>query len=212
MARKMLSVMLLGGIIMSILSGCGGAKYNVDYNGQKDSFKGAKDSYRAGANVTLYFDLIATDTDYKFYVDGEQINPDYNERKGYIITFTMPEHDITVSYSSSNSMIYQPSDKEATISFDSFDGGGPEYTVKIDDESIVQYTQSSKYSNPNHAEMDGSGYTVNIIFVGIKPGKTTATVEARSPIADNFDAIYDITVDSDLKVTATERERVEKEQ
>ena len=54
--------------------------------------------------------------------------------------------------------------------------------------------------------MCGSGYEVNISFIGLKPGKTTATVECRSTIADNYDAVYDITVDDDLSITVAERE------
>ncbi len=93
--------------------------------------------------------------------------------------------------------------KEAVLSFDSFDGGGPSYNVKIEDESIVKCSQTHYYLNPNHGEMCGSGYEVNISFTGIKPGKTRATIECRSNIADNYDAIYDITVDEDLGITLT---------
>ena len=52
------------------LSGCAGNRYHVDYHGQKDFFKGAKDSYAAGQRVVLKYDLIATDTDYSFSVIG----------------------------------------------------------------------------------------------------------------------------------------------
>ena len=93
------------------------------------------------------------------------------------------------------------------LSFDSFDGGGPSYDVKIKDESIVVCKQTHYYFNPDHDMMCGSGYEVRISFTGLKPGKTTAIVECRSSIADNYDAIYDITVDDSLTVTATERER-----
>ena len=36
---------------MFTLGGCFAAKYSVDYNGKKDSFSGAKNSYRAGEKV-----------------------------------------------------------------------------------------------------------------------------------------------------------------
>ncbi len=191
-------------------SGCSGAKYKVDYNGGKSSFENAKDSYKAGEKVTLYYRFIATDTDYFFYVDGERINPDYKESKGYIITFTMPAHDISVRVEMRNSMLYVPeTDKTASLTFDSFDGGGPSYKVVIDDPSIVTYDQTKHYHNENHDEMAGSGYTVKIEFFGLKEGKTTVKIECRSPIADNFDAIYDVEVDGDLSVKITERETVE---
>ena len=89
-----------------VLTGCaGGEKYRVDYCGAKDCYRGAKDSYKAGTEVTVYFDLIASDTDYSFLLDGEPIDFDYDEKKGFIITFTMPAHDVTLDVSSVNSML-----------------------------------------------------------------------------------------------------------
>ncbi len=45
-------------------------KYKVHYNKNKSCFSNAKDSYRAGEQVTLIYPFIATDTDYSFSVDG----------------------------------------------------------------------------------------------------------------------------------------------
>ena len=102
-----LAAVILAGAFM--FSGCfGSKKFKVDYNGQKDSFKNASDSYRAGEKVEIYYPFIATDTDYSFYFDGEKMNPDYEEGKGYIIKFTMPEHDVSVEVSSKNTMEYDP--------------------------------------------------------------------------------------------------------
>ena len=109
-----IAVVLIAAIIALslVFSGCfpmiGGKKYKVDYNGQKDSFEGARDYYRVGEKVSLAFGMIATDTDYSFYVDGEKVNPKYDEKKGYIIEFVMPERDVSVKWSSRNSMMYDP--------------------------------------------------------------------------------------------------------
>lgn len=99
-------IFLIGGSVMLGLSGCFAKKYSVDYCGQKDSYRGAKDSYRAGEKVELYFWLIATDTDYSFFLDDERISPDYDSEGGgqYIIRFTMPEHDVKLNWTSKNSM------------------------------------------------------------------------------------------------------------
>ena len=43
-----------------------GKKYKVDYCGEKFAYKNAKDEYRAGEKVTVYYWMIATDTDYSF--------------------------------------------------------------------------------------------------------------------------------------------------
>lgn len=84
---------------------CSGKKYKVDYCGQKYAYSNAKDSYKAGTEVKLYFELIATDTDYSFYLDDERLNYDYDEKKGFIISFVMPEHDVKLECESHNSML-----------------------------------------------------------------------------------------------------------
>ena len=86
-----------------LMLGCTGEKYHVDYHGAKQLFKGAKDSYTAGKKVTMYYDMIATDTDYTFYLDEEVLDADYGN-KGYIISFVMPDHDISITYDAVNSM------------------------------------------------------------------------------------------------------------
>ena len=94
--------------------------------------------------------------------------------------------------------------KEVTLRFDSFDGGGPEYNVIIKDESIVSYTAVREYAKADHDMMTGAGYDMVYTFTGLKPGKTDMLIEARSPIADNFDINYRITVSEDLSVKIEE--------
>ena len=65
----------------------------------------ARGEYCAGEHVILYYFFVATDTDYRFLLDGEEINPDYETGKGYIIHFVMPEHDVKLQCISRNSMI-----------------------------------------------------------------------------------------------------------
>ncbi|MBQ6223144.1 MAG: hypothetical protein IJJ44_11080 [Solobacterium sp.] len=86
------------------LYGCG-TKYTVDYCGQKDTYTGAKESYLAGKNVTLYYSVIGTDTDYSFTLDGEPLNCLYEEGKGYAVRFTMPAHDVRLECRMYNSML-----------------------------------------------------------------------------------------------------------
>ena len=90
--------------------------------------------------------------------------------------------------------------EKAKLSFESFDGGGPDFNVVIADEGIVSYETEVKYHDSDHGEMTGSGFDKIITFTGIKPGETTAVVEERSPIADNLDHKYRITVDDELNV------------
>ena len=87
------------------MTGCAREKYSMDYGGQKSSFRGAKDVYRAGQKVRLYYDQVGTDTDYTFFLDGENLNCLYSARKGYIIRFEMPPHDATLGCVAHSSMV-----------------------------------------------------------------------------------------------------------
>ena len=87
-----------------------------------------------------------------------------------------------------------------TLEFSSFDGGGPEYTILLDDPSIVTYDKSIVYDSPDHEKQNGSGYDVIFTFTGLKEGETQMTIQKRSPIAEGSDTIYWVTVDKDLNV------------
>ena len=88
----------------------------------------------------------------------------------------------------------------AVLSFDSFDGGGPEYRVVLDSD-IVSFERKAEYSRPDHEELDGAGFTVTFTFTGLKPRETSMTIEERSPIGINEDLIYSVQVDQDLNVS-----------
>ena len=78
--------------------------YNVDYSGAKPLYKGAKDSCRGGSTVRVFFDFIAADTTYKFFVDGQELSPDRSSEHGFIICFVMPDHDVKLTRLQNNSM------------------------------------------------------------------------------------------------------------
>lgn len=82
-------------------------KYKVDYCGQKMAYQNAKDAYRAGEKVTLYFDMIATDTNYSFTLDGAELMRDYDPKKGFVLHFTMPDHDVKLHCFSRNTMLIE---------------------------------------------------------------------------------------------------------
>ena len=88
----------------------------------------------------------------------------------------------------------------AVLSFNSFDGGGPEYGVVLDSD-IVSWEREKTYSRPDHDELDGASFTVTFSFTGLKPGETVMTIEERSPIAGNVDHNYSVNVDQNLNVS-----------
>lgn len=97
--NQIISIFLLFILFLLTLfanTGCSVEKHSIDYCGQKQLYKGTKDEYPSWAQVILYYNLIRTDMDYLFYLDGQQIEPEYDHEKGYVIAFTMPDHDVTL--------------------------------------------------------------------------------------------------------------------
>lgn len=101
---------VLGILMLLVISGICfirrlGESYTIDYCGEKECYEGAKNSYPAGTKVKLYYGLIATDTDYSFYLDEQPLQYEYDSEKGFIIQFTMPNHDVKLECVTNNSMI-----------------------------------------------------------------------------------------------------------
>lgn len=146
-APAVLALLAVGGIVLFGLFGCGkkADKYKIDFGGQESFFEGAKDSYREGEKVTLYFDLIATDTDYSFFLDGEEINVDYDDDRGFIITFTMPAHDVTLECESENTMIRGPEVVPDILLFDYYTA-----TTGTDGYDGSREITLSTYTRENH--------------------------------------------------------------
>ena len=89
----------------------------------------------------------------------------------------------------------------AVLEFKSFDGGGPEYSLVLQDPSLVKWDVSRQYAKANHEQLTGAGYTVIFRFTGLQPGETVLTVQERSPIAGNLDRHYRLRVDEQLQVS-----------
>ncbi len=106
--RNKLFLILIGVILMISLFSCGKQKYKLNFN--SDGFESKKLEYAAGDKVTVFFNMIASDTNYSFYLDDENINManDYDGKHGYIFTFIMPDHDVTLFMESNNTMVYIP--------------------------------------------------------------------------------------------------------
>ena len=101
-------VLFFAGILMMMtLLGCG-SKYHLHFDGY--GLTSPKTAYADGEPVTVYYDMIATDTDYSFYVDDPdvELTQDFDGEHGYVLKFNMPANDVTVSVKSRNSMEYDP--------------------------------------------------------------------------------------------------------
>lgn len=98
------SVILCAAAIFTMTS-CKAERFRVICS---ELFENVKDSYKAGERVKINFPFVATDTDYSFFIDGEALNGSYDEQKGYVFEFTMPDHDVNITFESKNSMVYTP--------------------------------------------------------------------------------------------------------
>lgn len=102
--KMRLFIIILAVIMMFTLFGCGRPKYKLNLEGY--GFNSPRTEYRAGETVTVYYDMIATDTNYRFWLDdGTEMTQDYDDEHGYVFTFIMPEHDVTMCCESYNSMM-----------------------------------------------------------------------------------------------------------
>lgn len=113
---------------LNVFAGCMACSkekmYKIDFSGQEASYcqettkennrTTLRTEYRAGEQVVLYFFMVATDTNYNFLLDGEPLNPQYAHDKGYIISFTMPEHDVRLECQWYNSMMCETPDTSHT--------------------------------------------------------------------------------------------------
>ena len=90
------------------LFGCGAVKYKLEFGGY--GFESKKTSYAEGETVTVTYDMIATDTDYTFYTDSDDVKLDqeFDNNHGYVFTFTMPPHDVKLSVRSRSTMEMDP--------------------------------------------------------------------------------------------------------
>lgn len=98
--------------------------------------------------------------------------------------------------------------RPAVLSFSSFDGGGHEYTVEIEDPSILSVTAVRDYGGDRDETETGSPYRAVFTFTGLKPGTTTVTVYGRSPIIENDDSMYTAVVDERLNVRLISERRI----
>lgn len=96
--------------------------------------------------------------------------------------------------------------KTAVLTYDSFDGGGLQYSVTVDDPEILTYRSERRYRKKDHEMLGGAGYDVVFTFSGAKEGETLVKISGRSPIIMDLDETYRAVVDKELKVTLTKLE------
>lgn len=128
----------------------GGEKYKIEYD-SKGLYNGAKDSYKAGQNVTLYFSAIATDTSYGFYLNGVPVDASYSDFGGYKLTFVMPPYDAKLECVTRNDMGYTPPEEgvEESLLYEYYSATAATPDGKAETYSIALYYISETDSEGN---------------------------------------------------------------
>ncbi|MBQ9314407.1 MAG: hypothetical protein IJ220_05360 [Clostridia bacterium] len=72
--------------------------------------------------------------------------------------------------------------KSITLSFHSFDGGGPEYWLEIEEKGIFTWYSQRHYYNADHENLCGAGYDVEFSLYPLRKGTATAILTGDSPI------------------------------
>ena len=88
--------------------------YKVDY--PEFGFKSSKHEYEAGETVEVVFYFVATDTSYTFDANVTDLKQTY-ENGCIVLRFTMPEHDVKITFESRNVMTYKPEQGNALSGF-----------------------------------------------------------------------------------------------
>ena len=138
-------LVVLGVISMLMLFGCG-KKYKLNL---PSGFESKKTSYAAGEEVKVTFNFIATDTDYSFFSDADDVKKGYSDSEGYVFTFVMPERDVTFWEESRNSMEYRPP---------------VEYTERDLIDNIDPDRMVFDYYEATVATVGGDGYTEDVLY------------------------------------------------
>ena len=81
-------------------------KYRLIFN--SFGFQSARKEYAEGEEVRVSFTFVATDTDYSFDIDVDDLKRDYDVKNGYGFIFIMPDHDVTFNVSTRNTMMRDP--------------------------------------------------------------------------------------------------------
>ena len=84
------------------------------------------------------------------------------------------------------------------MTFSSFEGGGPEYWLEIEDPESATFACRREYDTPDGAELPGAAYRIIYTFTGLKPGETRLTVSQSSPLLEGFDATYKLSILSSM--------------
>ena len=85
--------------------------------------------------------------------------------------------------------------------FHSYEGGGPEYFVKISNEDVLQYYSRTLYSNTHGERGTGSGFDVIFYFGGRNPGTADVYIISNSLGEGHIKDAFSLVIDENYHIT-----------
>lgn len=91
--------------------------------------------------------------------------------------------------------------KPITLSYHSFDGGGPDFSMQIKEKGIFTWYSLRNYYNEDHEKLSGAGYTITYTLYPLRTGKSSAILTAFSPICPQSTREIFVKVDENFCMT-----------
>ena len=213
---KLIVAHLLIILLASSLAGCGRTSEPDDKDEEEKyelildrGLEADETFYAEGERVKVYYDIIASDTDYRFYTDSDdvELTVDYSDRKGYIIKFRMPDHDVELYVDSYNTMDPiepdpVPEEKIREIDYTSSDsvlGFAVGTWTLVDDKTGTAYGELNVYEDGtcDFTRMaDRKTLTGTLSFIA-RPGAFISGITGYELTISGLEDAYDCWIDVD---------------
>ena len=172
-------------------------------------FEADETFYAEGEKVKVYYNIIATDTDYRFYTDSDDVDLsiDYSDKKGYIIKFRMPDHDVELHLDSYNTMDPIEPDPVVEEKIREIDYTSPDSVLEfavgtwtlVDDKTGTAYGELNVYEDGTcdfYKMTDRKTLTGTLSFIA-RPGAFISGITGYELTFSGLEDAYDCWIDTD---------------
>ncbi len=97
--------------------------------------------------------------------------------------------------------LYQEAPKPLVLTYPSFDGGGPSYTMTIHQPGIFTWFCRKVYHSPDHDQVCGAGFDYVYKLYPVRCGTASAVIRGASPICPEEKVSLKVCVDENLTLT-----------
>lgn len=135
---------------------------------------------RALQNLDIFFNGIEL-TDFS---DSGISENDYCtvEFDGGESVYTLKDGKLTSEFYRYFNSYFNGTAKPFTLSFNSFEGGGPEYSFENEKSGIFTWYCEKRYYSDDHEQLCGAGFDIIYYIYPLRAGEATALIKGESPI------------------------------